>query len=715
MRKSSFTPYLTGALLALLFAGPALSQEGGNAVGDASEGASATAADPTSVRLKEVVVTATKRSENIQNVAAAVTALSGESLSSAGITDALKLGREVPSLEMSDKGGVDGLVFLRGVGQSVGTNNVQDGVAVNLDNVFLPREIGVPELFDVNRVEVLPGPQGTLYGGSAAGGVINFVSARPTDQFGLGGSIEGGNYALFHLMSDINIPVTQGFAVRGAVNYDRHDGYLSDGLDAEDTVNGRVSALVRPSDDLSIFGVVEIDNRGGIGPGEILKGPGVVSRYQSPSDPWSDTFPTKGLYLDSRSQIALFQVNYHFAGNLNLLYIPSAIHSKTGETTQFQFLYGTPGLDTMAAGFPEDVSQYSQELRLSNDTGERNEWIGGLYWSTSTHDFGLLGPEPNPFVTSFTNNNLHNYAAYGQDTYSVLPQWRLTAGTRLSSDTFNGGGNVAEFGKTLYTFGGHVTTAHVDWKVGTEVDLSARSMAYVTVQTGYVQGGFTQTPKTAAVSGILEPEKLLSYTGGVKNRLLDDRLQINDELFYYDYKDYQLQLLEGLVNAAVGVPKSVIYGDQLDVRYRFTSHDEFGLNAEYTSARIKDPPPTSPSLRNYQLPDAPFLTVSASLEHDFELPNDSTVTARVQTYYNSGYWGVYTHDLYSNQSKFTKTDVTVTYYPADSFWNFGFFVRNIENAAVYNGCSGATKPGDPIGCIIEPPRTFGVRLEMRMK
>lgn len=712
MQKKPCASHLGIPLLALLGTCPAFSQQVVNGAGATAAGQSAGRATP-SVRLQEVVVTATKRKENIQKVPAAVIAVSGEALSSAGVTNALGLAKEVPSLVISTLGGVNSLVFLRGVGQTVGANNTADGVAVNLDNVPLPREIGVPEIYDMDRVEVLPGPQGTLYGGSAAGGVINFVTARPTNRFAADGTFETGNYGLAHLTGDVNLPLTNTLAVRGAVNYNRHDGYLSDGLNAEDTVNGRISALWRPTDDLSVLGLVELDNRNGVGPGEVLKGPGVVSPYQSPSDPWSDTYPTKGLFLDNRTRIALLQIDYHFAGDLNLTYIPSAVSSSNSTAQQFQFLYGTP-FQTVTASFPETVHEYNQELRLYNDAGGRNRWLAGLYWSKSTHEFSLLYPPTKSLITSSLSNDVSNYAVYGQDTYSLLDSWRITAGGRVSQDKFDGGGSVNALGSG-YSYGGSQTHNMVDWKLGTEVDLSASSMAYLTVQTGYVMGGYAQVPSTSNNPKILAPEKLLSYTIGVKNRFLSDTLQINDEAFYYDYKDYQLQLLEGLTNAAVGVPRSVIYGDELDIRYRFTPHEELGLSPVYMSAQIKTPPSVSPQLRGYALPDSPHLTVSAWLEHDIDLPNDGTVAARVQTYFNSGYWTIYTHELYSDQTKFTRTDLTLTYYPADSRWSAGLFARNIENAAVYSGCSAATKPGDPLGCSIEAPRTFGVRFQMHLR
>ncbi len=710
MSSSERAKRLGIAMLALLCTSPAFSREAAKAAGP---DASATPkADPmASGALQEVVVTATKRSENIQKVAAAVTAVAGSSLSSAGITDPTMLASAVPSLVSGAKGGIDGLIFLRGVGQTVGANNAQDGVAANFDGVSLQREIGVGELFDLKNVQVLPGPQGTLYGGSAAGGMINFETAPPTRHAGADISVEGGDYGLIHIMGDVNGPVGGKLAVRGAFNYDRNSGYQPNGLDDNRAVDGRLSALLQATDDLSIFALVQYDHRGGHGPANVLKGPNTISPYQSPTSPWSDTYPTSGLYMDSRDVIALAKINYHFAGNLNLSYIPSFTYAHDDPNLEFQFLYGTP-LATVTGGFPVHMQQYTQELRLSNDVGGRSAWIAGLYWETSTHFFGVALPEPKPVIFLNYFNNLDNYAAYGQYTFSVLPWFRLTGGARLSSDKFDGGGDAVS-PRGAYSFGAAKRDQRFDWKMGTEVDLTSSSMAYLTVQTGFVQGGYTQTPASSPLPKVLEPETLLSYTAGVKNRFLHDTLQVNDELFYYDYKDYQLQLLVGVTNAAANAPKSRIYGDQFDVKYLFTSNNELDLDAEYTSAKIINGvlPGITTNFSGYTLPGAPFLTISAGLQHSFELANGGSISAGVRTYFNSGYWTVYTHDVNSHQESYTRTGVNVTYHTPSGNWDLGAFARNLENTAVYTGCSAATAPGDPNACFIQAPRTFGVRLD----
>lgn len=670
---------------------------------------------PPATGLEDIVVTASKRAENSQKVAAAVTAVSGGGLAKLGITDQTQLQTAVPSLVIGAKGGVSGLVFLRGIGQTVGSSNAQDGVAINYNGVYLQHEIGVSELFDLERVEALPGPQGTLYGGSAAGGIINYQTARPTTKFEGNLSVEGGNYGLIHTIGAVNVPITDRLAVRVAGNYDHHDGYESNGLDDAQSLNGRVTVSWQPTADLSLLGLVQYDHRGGKGPGNQLKGLTADNKYQKVSDPWYNSYPTNGLYIHSNDVIALGQVNYHFADHLNLTYIGAYGHSRTNEVLEFQFLYGGP-FQTINSGFRVRMNQYSQELRLSNDTGGRSKWLAGLYWAESDHFFELAAPQPGVLLVSTIANKLHNYAAYGQYSYSVLDQLRLIAGVRFSSDSFNGGGGTVlppVFGRS-YTYGGKKTKHRVDWKAGIEYDFRPQSMAYATVQTGFVQGGFTQTPLSSGLPGNLKPETLTSYTVGMKNRFLQNRLQINDEAFYYDYKDLQEQLLQGTITVGVNFPKSRIYGNQLDIDYLLTKHDALNLSVTYLDARVKSGqlPGFAANFRNFQLPGAPGWTAAAGLSHDFDISNGGKVTLAVRTYYNSGYWETFTHDINSHQGSYTKTDLNLTYF-SPSNWSIGGFLRNVENSAVYSACAGATAPGNPVGCFIQPPRTYGFRLEGR--
>jgi iron complex outermembrane receptor protein len=189
--------------------------------------------------LEEVVVTAQKRSEDLQKVPEAVTAETGRTLVEQGITDVRNLGQLIPAIEL----GQDYIytqIDIRGVGANNDAPALDPAIAFNIDGVYQPRDFGTYGAFyDIDHVEVLRGPQGTLYGRNATGGSINLVTNKPVDQFEAATDFDFGNYESRRGFGMLNIPVTDEFALRGAVQYSAHDGYLTSGFNDEDSLAAR--------------------------------------------------------------------------------------------------------------------------------------------------------------------------------------------------------------------------------------------------------------------------------------------------------------------------------------------------------------------------------------------------------------------------------------------------------------------------------------------
>ena len=182
--------------------------------------------------LEEIVVTAQRREENLQHAAVAVTVLTGSDLQGTGTLHQQDLTQLVPSLQVSTAAGPYPLFYLRGVGNFNGNAFSDSAVAVNLDNVLIARPSSTAGMFyDLSRVEVLKGPQGTLYGRNATGGAINVISNKPTDEFSGAGTIDIGNYRTKIISGFINVPLTSTLDARLAVQSSQHAGYMSDGND----------------------------------------------------------------------------------------------------------------------------------------------------------------------------------------------------------------------------------------------------------------------------------------------------------------------------------------------------------------------------------------------------------------------------------------------------------------------------------------------------
>ena len=263
-------------------------------------------------------------------------------------------------------------------------------------------------------------------------------------------------------------------------------------------------------------------------------------------------------------------------------------------------------------------NQLTQELKLTGENGGPFKWLAGVYWYNS-RNYGseyLFTNLPFSFYQINVDNNvLKGESAYGQVTYSVTDSLRFTVGTRGSSTKHIGGGaEVVALGGDPYTF--DKTYNHVDWKAGVEYDLTPKMMAYGVIQTGFQEGTYNALPNTATYSNEVKPEELKSYTAGLKSRWLDDRLQINNEVYYYDFHNLIIQAysISEPYNVIFNGDKIEIYGDQLDVLAKVLTDDQLSLNLGYTHARnINVIDPAGNNVDGLQPAYAPDFTVLAGL------------------------------------------------------------------------------------------------------
>ncbi|HEY6622068.1 MAG TPA: TonB-dependent receptor [Steroidobacteraceae bacterium] len=662
--------------------------------------------------LEEIVVTAEKVPSTLQKTAAAIIAISGNDLVAQNITDVTDLGAAVPGLQVSQTI-VSTVIMLRGVGQTISADNTQPGVAMLFNGVYVPREMTLASFYDLTSVEAVPGPQGTLYGRNAAGGIISVTTNKPTGQFEGSALVEGGNYSDLHTTDVLNLPVNDVLWLRGAIDYHRHDGYLSNGLDDLEQTSGRLSVLLQPNDAFSLYvsGTAYAITGNGPAVGIVVPVPHVSLYTPRPSDPWYDGGPTNGLSANLRGQYLSAEATYRFDG-ATLTYLPGYMNYNYNSETQ-------DGSVNISA---EPVKSHilSQELRLASDSTGRSQWLAAAYWTNSDETeaahLALPASLGGAAISSGLDSQQESYAVFGRYSYAILDNLRLIAGARYSWDKLEG--NVLETlpGGVHASYGGAPKDDRFDWKAGIEVDVAPHSMLYANVQTGYLQGGFTQVPPGSGLSSLFAPETLIGYVVGIKNRFFDNRLQVNDEAFYYDYKDFQVSYVQTPVTVTSDAPKSAIYGDQLDIDFLLTDSTEIFLNATALHAaftQFQDPVAPFTNFKGYQMQFAPSLSGSVGLQQNWSLGHFGTLTGRVQTYYNSGFWSTYQHTPGTQQGSYTKTDLAMTYTTLSKTWSVAAFVNNAENSAVYTA-AGTSAVGEVIAPIA-PPRTFGLRLMAHFK
>jgi iron complex outermembrane receptor protein len=724
--------------------------------------------------LEEVVVTAQKREESLQKTALQVTAVSGDELQRAGITDAQGLTDVVPGLEVGNLGSTTTFT-IRGVTTNTDPNLGDSPTAFHIDGVYQGRPAAASGLFyDVNRVEVLSGPQGTLYGKDSTGGTVNVVTNKPNFA-GVSGQIQEdvGSYYRYRTEGMLNVPVNDEWAFRVAFQTQRHKGYLATGYDDADDVAGRVHLLWHPSANFQALLTQDYFHQGGIGNGQ-------VPLAELPGDNWGSDPWSANLNL---TQLGLTEVG--FQGKTNNVSNQTSLEldwdlgaAKLTSVSAYHHLHldATAFLNGTASLQQETDSEISQELRLASPQGSKTKWVLGAYYHREHQTNNLyFYDQAGPGVDSdqiFPTIDTPTYALFAQATYPVSPRWRVTAGIRGHSDgkTIQGTINQVNYAvvsqpgdpllvdrTTLAAAGcpppsfaicpqaspnGSVTARSATWRLGTDFDLTDKSLLYFNVSTGYKQGGLdaAQPP-----NNIYLPENITAYEIGSKNRFLNDRLQLNVDVYWYQYKNYQVDQLEffpgasGLVfgdfisNAASATHKGV----EIETTALLTRHDQLSLNVAYLNAVFdtflfpQSANPGNPSpivsfedLSGYSEFNAPRLTGTLSYQHTWELPHNAQLSTYLLTHAESYHWGSPDHQPDSRQAGYSRTQFVLQYSSAGGKYTAQAYVRNLENRAVSNNytfqgppsVAGANFPGSPPQrnfVTLDPPRTLGASFEVK--
>lgn len=397
--------------------------------------------------LGDIIVTAQRRSESLQRAAVAVSAVSGDALVSAGVARPSDLTSIVPALQIAPSAGSYSLFYLRGVGTLGGTALTDAAVAFNFNGVYIGRASGTGGFFyDVDRVEVLKGPQGTLYGRNATGGAINVISKRPKLGILAGSAtVEYGNYDAWRVEGAVNVPMGDKVAVRAAVNRAKHDGYMRDGTDDQNDLGGRISLLAEPTDTLSVNLTADIFRQRGIGTGGIAIESGVNDRngYLSPEGQ---------AFVSSQPNLVLGQpfspfTTPSFIRN-DFWGVSGTVDWKTPiGTLSIVPAYRESKLNTLssAVGFyirqREKDRQTSLEVRLASDDDLPIRYLLGGFYYRETNNVPLfyVNQQANALNQIYRQTN-KNGAAFGRLTWVVTPDVRLGVGGRYTSErkTFDG-------------------------------------------------------------------------------------------------------------------------------------------------------------------------------------------------------------------------------------------------------------------------------------
>lgn len=447
-----------------------------------------------SVSVGEVVVTAERRTQSIQKSSLAIEVVSAEAVKDAGVTQMRDLTKLQPGVSVG-QGGPATQIYIRGVGDFGSTPTTNPAVATHVDGVYVARANSLEgNFFDLERIEVLKGPQGTLYGRNATGGAVNIITAKPKlNDFGGRVDAEVGDYSLAHITAALNLPVGQTMALRAAVDVVSRGGYSKQDFDDDHHQSYRLQALWKPNDDFSLRLSGDYAHIGGMGPGYLIKGPldpgqaakigalGAkfpVGERISVTDPLASGLvyglaAINGLCIPAGALATVRTVNGPAvpnpspqglcpAGQVSLITQPDLKnHKMNNKFTNFSaelnynlgfatltvlpayrrarndyITYPTVGYDD-AGLHPERSDMWTNEIRLGN-SGARLTWVAGLYYFREIQDVatGLSGNNLALWGPRFQQSKMDtiSQAAFGQATYSLTDSFRVLGGLRYAHD-----------------------------------------------------------------------------------------------------------------------------------------------------------------------------------------------------------------------------------------------------------------------------------------
>ena len=582
----------------------------------AAPGVSAQAAPGAAATVGEVIVTAERRSENIQKTAIAVTAVPAAKLDKSFVTDVSGLNAKVPSLESTKTAGFENIVTIRGVGSETPENDLTTvpGVSLFVDGVYVVNTISLEQtLFDVDHIEVLRGPQGALYGQSSIGGAINIVTNQPElHKFGGQADFSFGNYELFRERGEINLPIGDTIAVRLSAQRFDHEGFTQDvaipGFREDDAHNTSTKAAIlwQPISNFSatLTGQWYRANEHGQAQKNIIDTtPGAWFINQD--------YPSK-----NELTTQLYHLNLEYEGPWFTLRSVSAyqhmnsILQEDSSRSSINFFsdvgtqscppsFGNPTCYDDVAGWNTRLDSYTEEFDILSKPG-RLEWVAGAFllsqrsrqfvaefeggYTPTAPDTQIL---PNietapPGNLSYGNDSLvrrHSYSGFLQATYHLTPTLRITGGGRINLDDYSdNSNNFSAFGGTCLPGPAHLDSAcafHSEsdtvgtWRAEVDWDATPDNMLYASAARGYKPGGVNGNSTAFVVPFTFEPETNTAFEVGSKNYFADRTLRFNAAAFYYLYKNMQyiefdpVPFASGISN----IPDVHIYGIEGEASY----------------------------------------------------------------------------------------------------------------------------------------------------
>lgn len=687
--------------------------------------------------LEEVIVTAQHREENLQDVPIAITAIGAEDIRTADISDINAISLRTPGFSMGSFNPAQPQLFIRGVGSNADGAAEDQSVVLFLDGVYLGRTAGQAfDLFDLERLEILRGPQGTLYGKNAAGGAINIVTQKPTDE--LEGAIEMsvGDMGYWGTRGKISGPLSDTMAGKISFTHKERDGYVKSLVSDVDDFNDfesngvRGQLLAQPSDTLELLLAADYsdDSRGSPGrnPGtEFALGSFVKSSPFTPN--FYENLQSEKPHADTDTWGVSLQADWDV--EMGTFTSITAYREATADVRDITFAadYQYFPMASIDNFFDEQGQQFSQELRFAADAGDQLFWQAGVYYLNEDverneyNEFvcGLIcGVPPQaplflPRASTEQTNETNSYGIFAQGTWTLNERWDLTVGARYTYEKKDAT-NIGTPDGAFSVLEAYDIEVDESWdaftpKIAVNYHIGDNITTYATVSTGFKSGGFQgSAPTEIAATTPFEEESVTNYELGIKSTMLDNALRFTAVAFYTQYDD--LQVLVQVVQPS-GLPGPLLtqnageaesMGFEFDAQWQLHEYWQLAgtyayLDTEYTKLDGNLQSSEGNSLRN-----APENAASLSVIFDYPL-NSGRINARADyTYKDKAYQDIQNRDEGAIDS-YNLLNLRFAYGSEDGRWELAGWVKNatdeeymLHNFTINPGLSQAITPAAPL-------------------
>jgi len=730
---------------------------------------SETSSAKTLFQLEEVVVTAQKRSQSEQDVGITMAAFSENDLKMTNTFNTEDVAALVPNIQVNY--GFGQVAFnIRGLGINEFSANLDSPVAVHVDEIYLSKNfMNNLVLFDVERVEALKGPQGTLFGRNTTGGSVNFYTRKPTEEFEAGMTVGYGNYEQFQAEAYISGPITDSVSGRiSAMVRDQGEGFyenltlgVDEGTVERFAIRGQLQWTGTNTDALLSFHYGEDESElppyEGVGiftPDSFAAGAPVFCQDYldgtvtgaspncirgtdglNPGD--DDPFTSNGNAIHQSNNTSIggsIRINHDF-GNMTLTSISAIEHY---ERDLNEVSDGSPS-GVISVFWFQDITQYSQELRLASNGGSRFNYVAGLYYQ---HDdfrnddyLAVAGGLAPGFYTNF-DQEIDAFAAFVHTDYAITDSLSLIAGLRYTHEDISidggtdiGTGTVQDglitrpadillraADSALIPEGNSRSDQDLAFKVGLEYRPDITSdhlddlLAYAHVSSAFRSGGFN-----AAFAGSqdaftsLGPEEIYAYEAGFKTTWLDRRLQINGAAFYYDFRDGFINVDSDTAPIPITINAAGIdtYGAELDIRWLPAEGLDLQAGLGWLDAEIvSDITSAGTNLRGFSPVNSPEWSFNAAANYEFSIGDGLVMALNMSANWRDEQYLEAINAPANLEQSYWLVNARASVF-SDEGWSLAFWANNLTNSEYRTYVNDL--PG--FGWLLNlygPPRTYGL-------